>query len=114
MSPAAPSRRPLQVPKPASLPDDQLPIDQAGIIFRQIAYLCLTAEKVGYWNVFDVSLEQCKDSIATLRALIAQMGMLADLGAEKLHAVLTKGSGPEDWLLPSVYPRNSDSEGVAP
>jgi hypothetical protein len=81
-------------------------IEQAGILFEQIASLAATLDRECYYahgeQVEDREPERVQQELDRLREAINRIGWMADTGCEKIGGATVRGSA-EEWLLPPSY-----------
>jgi hypothetical protein len=81
-----------------------LRVAQAAELFNEIASLAHRADRFCYFNdPCNVEDEEQKDiNFDMLRAMFSEIGLLADMGAEKINGMVAFG-GAEEWLLSPCY-----------
>lgn len=79
-------------------------IDQAALLFEEIATLARRAERVCYFSSFDkMDDEEEKELVVQqLRDIACRMGLLADMGSVRLGRHETIG-GAEVWMTSPLY-----------
>jgi hypothetical protein len=88
--------------------------ERAGWIFSEINVLAECVQRMGILLVAEGS-EDPRDAAAfqcAIQALSAQIGLLADMGAELTDGLPLRGADPRRWLLPPVY-KIEDAQGTS-
>lgn len=77
-------------------------IDETKVIFGEIASLAAHGDEMCYHFGGNEDVAEMVHQLKFMRDLVNKLGLLADLGADKLGGGMIRG-GAEEWMLPPAY-----------